>query len=297
MCDGAVEFLDQRQPDDKPFLMYVSLTVPHDPWMPPEEYLKLYPKEVIPLPKNFLPRPQGKWFSDWHGTHLRDQVLQPFPRTPEGVRDVLQRYYATVTHMDHEIGRVLDELEKKNLAESTIVIFVGDQGISLGSHGFSGKQTMYEEGIRTPLIIRHPSIKRNRLTNENLVTLMDLFPTACEIASVKVPSEVEGKSLLGLYRGVGGPIRDAVFTTFISEQHRWNVRAVRTTRYKYIKHLTTDEVELFDLQSDPLEMTNLAGIAGYEQIQRSLAGRLDQWRERSGDKRNDRMLMDTSSGQ
>jgi len=282
-CDGAVDFLDQHQSNDKPFLMYLSLTVPHDPWMPPQEYLDLYPEESIPLPNNFLPRPHGKWYSDWHGTHLRDQVLMPFPRTAEGVRDVTRRYYATVTHMDHEIGRVLDKLEKKHLSENTVVIFVADHGISLGSHGFSGKQTMYEEGIRTPLIIRHPGLKKNRRINSNMVSLMDFFPTICEVAGVDVPEDIEGKSLLRLYQGTGSPIRNEVFATFISEPHRWNVRAIRTTRYKYIKHLTTDEVELFDLQCDPDEMTNLADTASHRKIQRSLAAKLTAWRKRSGD--------------
>jgi len=288
-CDGAVDFLDQHHAKEKPFLLYLSLTVPHDPWMPPDEYLQYYPKESISLPENFLSRPRGRWFTDWHGTHLRDQVLMPFPRTPDGVRDVRQRYYATVTHMDHEIGRVLDKLEEKNLSRKTVVIFLGDHGISLGSHGFSGKQTMYEEGIRTPCIVSHPGLDNKRRINSNLVSLVDLFPTICDIAGVKVPDEVEGESLLGLYQDTGKTIRREVFTTFISEPHRWNVRAIRTERYKFIKHFTTDEVELFDLQCDPYETVNLADSKSCQQIRQTLATKLAEWRKRSGDQRNDRM--------
>ena len=125
---------------------------------------------------------------------------------------------------------------------------------------------------------------------------MDFFPTICEVAGVDVPEDIEGKSLLRLYQGTGSPIRNEVFATFISEPPRWNVRAVRTTRYKYIKHLTTDEVELFDLRSDPHEMTNLADTTSYRKIQRSLAAKLTAWRNRSGDQRNDRMLLDEFQG-
>ncbi len=284
--DAAVEYLDKRQQEDSPFLMVVSYTSPHDPWMPPGKYAEMYPPEDIPLPPNFMPRPMNgsqpfRWFTDWHGTELRDEGLWPFPRTPEGLREVRSRYYGTITHMDHQIGRILQKLDEKQLSGNTLVIFLADHGISLGAHGFSGKQTMYEEGIRLPFIMRYPKLKRGAKKCSDLITLMDVYPTICQAAKIEVPSDVEGKSVLGLYQGNEEWKRDRIYFTFVSpERHRMDVRAVRTERYKLIHHLMTDEIELYDLQEDPYEMKNLADSEEHGEIRNQLFSSLKEWRER-----------------
>jgi arylsulfatase A-like enzyme len=283
--DAAVEFLEAHRPGGKPFLLFVSYMTPHDPWTPPGEYATLYPPEDIPLPVNFMPRPMNgsqpfQYFGDWHGANLRDeQQMVPFPRTPEGVRDVRRRYYGTITHDDAQIGRILIALDRKHLADDTLVVFLADHGISLGAHGISGKQTMYEESIRLPLIMRYPRLKRGGATNTDMVSLIDIFPTLCEAAGVEVPASVEGKSLLGPYRGEPWD-REQIFASFVSpQQHRLNIRCIRTRRYKLIHHLTTDEIELYDLESDPHELSNLAGSQRMEAVQKELAARLAAWRE------------------
>jgi len=261
---------------------------PHDPWTPPGAYATLYPPQEIPLPANFMPRPMNgaqpfQYYTDWHGTNLRDeQQMVPFPRTPEGVRDVRRRYYGTITHDDEQIGRVLSTLDRQRLAADTLVLFVADNGISLGAHGISGKQTMYEEGIRLPLILRYPRLARGHPQNAGLVSLIDIFPTVCEAAGVAVPESVEGRSLLGLYRGEGPWDRAQIFASFVSpEQHRLNMRCIRTGSHKLIHHLTTDEVELYDLDRDPYELHNLAGLPEWGEVQKQLTARLAAWRERA----------------
>lgn len=284
--DAAVRFLEHRQAGDTPFLMAVSYTVPHDPWMPPGNYATMYEPAKIPLPPNFMPRPMNgatpfRWFTDWHGTNLRDEALMPFPRTPEGVRDIRSRYYGTIAHMDREIGRILDTLDAKELAGRTLVVFLADQGISLGAHGFSGKQTMYEEGIRLPMIVRYPKLKRGRAKVSKLVSLIDVFPTLCEAAGVDVPETVEGTSLLGLYQGRADWSRDRIFAAFHSPtRHRLISRCIRTERHKLIHNLTTDEVELYDLETDPYELNNLAGRESHSDLQGRLAAELLAWRKR-----------------
>lgn len=286
--DAAVEFIDAQQPGDKPFLLFVSYMTPHDPWTPPGRFATMYEPEAIEMPRNFLPRPMNgskpfQYYSDWHGMNLRDEKqMAPFPRTPEGVRDVRSRYYGTITHDDEQIGRILDKLDEKKLSNDTLVIFLADHGISLGAHGISGKQTMYEEGIRLPLIVRYPKLKRSHAKNSNLTSLIDIFPTICDAAGVPTPESVEGKSLLGLYEGKGRWDRDRIFSSFVSpERHRLNIRCIRTDRYKFVHHLTTDEVELYDLEKDPYELTNLAGQPRFEQLQNQLAGELLAWRKKS----------------
>jgi arylsulfatase A-like enzyme len=286
--DAAVEFIDAQRAGDKPFLLCVCYMTPHDPWTPPGKYATMYKPQDIKLPPNFMSRPMNgskpfRYYTDWHGTNLRDEKqMVPFPRTPEGVRDVRRRYYGTITHDDKQIGRILDALDEKNLSEDTVVIFLADHGISLGAHGISGKQTMYEEGIRLPLIVRYPRLKRSRAENSSLTSLIDIFPTVCDAAGVPVPESVEGKSLLGLYEGKGTWDRDRIFASFVSpEQHRLNVRCIRTERYKLVHHLMTDEIELYNLEKDPYELTNLAGLSRFETLQKQLAEELLAWRKTS----------------
>jgi arylsulfatase A-like enzyme len=182
-------------------------------------------------------------------------------------------------------GRLLGKLDQQRLTADTLVIFVSDQGYSMGSHGFVGKQTMYEEGITTPLIVYHPKLRRAEPASDALVSLVDLLPTICEAAGVDVPETVEGRSLLGLYQGKVEAIRDRVFASFHSPtRHYMSTRCIRTERYKLIQHLLTGEVELFDLATDPLELNNLAGKAEYARVQRQLAERLMAWRTTAEDK-------------
>jgi arylsulfatase A-like enzyme len=280
--DAAIRFLDRRNAD-KPFGICVAFTAPHDPWTPPGEYATMYAPEAMPVRANFMPRPPFKMHPSF--PTLRDQGQLPFPRTEADVRRALTQYYGMITHMDAQIGRLLDKLDQARLSDDTLVIFVGDQGYSMGSHGFVGKQTMYEEGITTPLVVYHPRLKRARPTNDALVSLVDLLPTICEAAGVAVPGTVEGRSLLGLYQGKVEAIRDHVFASFHSPTgHHMSTRCIRTQRYKLIQHLLTDEVELFDLKSDPLELHNLAGEAEYAGVQRELNDKLMAWRKTAKDK-------------
>ncbi len=290
--DAAVEFLGSKKSGGKPFLLFVSYMTPHDPWTPPGKYATMYKPSTISLPPNFMPRPMNgskpfRYYTDWHGHNLRDeQQMVPFPRTPDGVRDVRSRYYGTITHDDEQIGRIMNKLDQTRLTENTLVIFLADHGISLGAHGISGKQTMYEEGIRLPLIMRYPRLKRGSAENTNLVSLIDIFPTICDAAGVEIPESIEGGSLLGLYQGEGRWDREYIFSSFVSPaRHRLNIRCIRTKRYKLIHHLTTDEIELYDLENDPHELGNLAGLERFDKVQRQLVTRLSTWREESEDEK------------
>ncbi|MCP4608370.1 MAG: sulfatase-like hydrolase/transferase [Planctomycetes bacterium] len=283
--DAAVEFIDSHRPDSKPFLLFVSYMTPHDPWTPPGKYATMYKPQAIDLPPNFMPRPMNgskpfKYYTDWHGTNLRDEKqMVPFPRTPEGVREVRSRYYGTITHDDEQIGRILHKLDDKHLTQNTLVIFLADHGISLGAHGISGKQTMYEEGICLPLIMRYPRLKRSSAENSNLVSLIDVFPTICEAAGIAIPESVEGKSLLALYNRHVPWDRKHIFASFVSPiKHRLNIRCIRTERYKLVHHLTTEEIEFYDLETDPYELDNLAGHRRFTKLQKQLIEQLSVWR-------------------
>jgi len=148
--DAAIAFLEQHDPAT-PFLAYVSYTAPHDPRMAPAKYAALYPPEAIELPPNFLPQHP---FDNGELT-IRDEALAPWPRTPEVIREHLAAYYAMITEVDEQLGRVLDTLDARGLAAQTYVIFAGDNGLAVGQHGLMGKQNLYDHSVRVPLSLIH----------------------------------------------------------------------------------------------------------------------------------------------
>lgn len=278
--DAAVRFLNERG-RDKPFFLYVSYTTPHDPRVPPPGYEKMYDPARIPLPPNFMPQPRF----DPGTLDIRDEKLMPLPRDPDEVRRELAKYYAVTTHMDAEIGRILQTLDRLKLADNTIVIFAGDNGLAIGSHGLLGKQTMYDEGVRVPLIVRNPLVKSAEKTSDALVYLVDLFPTVCEWLGLPVPQGIEGKSLAAVYAGKERGVRDAVFGRY-DERDDPRFRMVRTDRYKLIRYLKLQREELFDLQADPYEQKDLSGDPAMRSVLWDLRQRLAEWQKSQNDRFN-----------
>ncbi len=183
----------------------------------------------------------------------RDENLAPHPRTPAVMRQHLADYYATITHLDFEVGRILGELDRLGLAENTIVIYTSDQGLAVGGrHGLMGKQNLYEH-VKPPLVVAGPGIPHGQ--SDALVYLYDLFPTICELAGAKTPPVAEGNSLLGIMHGKQTKIRDWLFTAYIAGQ-----RMIRDDRWKLIQYNASGvrNRQLFDLQQDPDELRNLA---------------------------------------
>jgi arylsulfatase A-like enzyme len=246
-ADAAIDFLENR-PREKPFYMYVSFTAPHDPRTPPGKYKEMYDPEKLPLPKNFLPVHPF----DNGEMRIRDEMLAPFPRTPEVVRRHIADYYGMISHMDAQIGRILQKLRASGAAENTIIIFASDHGLSVGRHGLLGKQNLYEHAMRPPLVFTGPGIEKGQ--SEALVYLFDLFPTACDLLSVPIPAGVEGKSLVPIIRGRAEKVRDWVLGAYKHEQ-----RMVREPRWKLIEYNVGGKKtrQLFDLENDPWEMNNL----------------------------------------
>jgi arylsulfatase A-like enzyme len=203
----------------------------------------------------------------------------PYPRTEADVRKAMALYYGMMSQLDSQIGRILAALDEQGLADNTLVLFVGDHGHSLGSHGFVGKQCMYDEGIRMPLIMRYPPIRRGSSTCDALVSLVDFFPTICQAAAIEPPAGVEGHSLLPLYAGEQPAVREHLFASHHSPgKHGMSTCCVRTKQHKLIQHLTTGETEFFDLANDPFELTNLSGKPQVAEIQSKLTAELNDWR-------------------
>jgi len=137
--------------------MYLAFNATHDPRQSPKEYIDRYPLDRIKLPENFLP--QYPHAAKVCGLGLRDEKLMPYPRTEFAVKVHRQEYFAIVTHMDDQIGRILEALEKSGKADNTYIIFTADHGLAVGHHGFCGKQNMYDHSMRVPFFIVGPDIE------------------------------------------------------------------------------------------------------------------------------------------
>ena len=250
LADSTIKFLQSRTAlhETKPFYIYIAPPVPHDPRSAEPQFHKLYDPAKIPLSPAFLPQHPF----DNGEMAVRDEKLAPWPRTPEDTKQQNADYYSCITGLDHHVGRIFAELKASGQWDNTIIIFTGDNGLSLGEHGLFGKQNLYEfGGMHVPLVIAGPGISKGK--SDALVYLMDLFPTFAEFAGAKIPDGVEGKSITPILSGKQPKVRDLLYTGYRDCQ-----RAIRDDRWKLIRYPLVDRTQLFDLSSDPHELVNLA---------------------------------------
>lgn len=272
--DAAIQFLRDYK-DEAPFFVYVAYTAPHDPRQAPEKYKQMYNPEEIALPKNFLPEHPF----DNGELRIRDERLASWPRTPNEIRKHIADYYAIITHMDAQIGRVLRVLNETGGAKNTIIVLAGDNGLAVGRHGLMGKQNLYEHSVHVPLIISGASIPKGQ-KRDAFCYLLDVFPTLCDLIGVPIPGSVEGKSLAPLVRGRKSKVRGTLFFAYKDAQ-----RGVRDERYKLIEYNIKGKrtTQLFDLQSDPWELNNLADNPTYAAHLKRLRKQLLRWKDELGD--------------
>jgi arylsulfatase A-like enzyme len=244
---------------------------PHDPRTVPKEYLDMYPPDSITLSPNCT----AHHSFDNGALDMRDELLAALPRNPHEIRRELGAYYAMITHLDAQIGRVLEVLDRKGLTDNTIIVFAGDNGLALGQHGLMGKQNLYEHSVHVPLAFSGPGIPRNE-TRESFAYLFDIFPTLCDLTGIDIPATVEGKSLVPVLENPQDRIRANVHCAFTHL-----MRSVRDERYKLIEYNVdgTRTTQLFDLQTDPWEMNNLADDPAHEHRRAALLEELIRWRD------------------
>ena len=231
-----------------PFFCYVSFNAPHDPHTVPADFPIHYDPVGIPLPPNFLP--QHPW--DNGEMQIRDETLLPWPRPPEKVRALLAEYYRYISYLDTQIGRILDSLAASPFAKNTIVIFSADSGVARGSHGLIGKQNVYEHSVRVPLIFSGPGIPAGKQTDA-MCYLFDVLPALGKICGVSAPATSEGIDFSGTLRDPSKPARTQLLFAYQNAQ-----RAVRNERWKLIRYPLVNKSQLFDLEADSQEVTNLA---------------------------------------
>lgn len=272
-ADTAIDFLTSRR-KDKPFFCYVAFTAPHDPRMPPKKYQEMYYRDRPPLPPNFRPLPA---FENGMTKNIRDENLAPYPRTREVLSDQLCEYYGMITHLDEQVGHILDALERSGQDRNTIIIYAADHGLALGSHGLLGKQSVYEHSMKCPLIVAGPGVPAGKST-EAFTYLLDVLPTVTDLTGLEPPARQAGTSLRPLWTGSRKKVRDSVFLPFSGL-----MRAVRDERWKLIVYPPINHRELFDLQADPHETKNLATDGKHAAEIERLTTLMKEWQKTVGD--------------
>jgi choline-sulfatase len=274
-ADSAIGLLRQTASrPERPFFLYVAWNSPHDPRQAPKEFVDMYPVENIEVPPNFLPQhpfDQGDY-------RVRDEKLAPFPRTPRDVQVHRREYYALITYMDRQLGRILDALENTGQSDNTCVIVTGDHGLAVGEHGLMGKQNLYDCSVRMPFIMAGPGITAGRRV-EAMMYQHSLFPTLCDLAGLPIPATVQFPSLVPLLRNERRQLFDSIYCAYRGFQ-----RMARTDQYKLILYPEAKKVQLFDIEKDPWEMNNLADDSGYSATVSELFRELKNWQEKTDDK-------------
>lgn len=260
LTDRAVAFLNR--PHDKPFLMFLSHKAVHQPFEPAERDTALFVGQ--PLPRYDVPNDAIKDKSPWKESR----------RESRGLRE-MHRYRQTLAAVDEGLGRLLQALEENGELDNTAIIYVGDNGYLMGEHGgLWDKRAPFEPSIRVPMLLRYPPWGKKGHVEDKMVLNLDLAPTLLQLAEVPPDSSLHGRSLLD-----DGPSRESfLYEYFAHEGLVPTCLAVRSARYKLVYFPLNPELgmELFDLQEDPHETTNLWGASGLAHVGREMQARLEQ---------------------
>jgi uncharacterized sulfatase len=249
----AIKLMEQNR--ERPFFLAVGFYRPHCPYIAPRKYFELYPLEAIAAART-------------NADDVRDVPTAALPQQPRNygldehaMREAIRAYYASISFVDAQVGRLLDALDRLKLADDTIVVFWSDNGYMLGEHGQWMKNKLFEESARVPLVIAAPGSKGNGRASPRTVELLDLYPTLADLAGLKPPPGLQGKSLRPLLDTPDAPWKHPAVTQVRrdGEGETFMGYSLRTQRWRYTEW---DEgkrgVELYDHESDPGEQTNLS---------------------------------------
>ncbi len=297
VCRASCDFI--REHRDEPFVLWTSIPDPHWPLTSPEPYASMFPPEKVTLPPWVSGEMEGK--PERHRVYW--EMMQLATESEADVRRMIAMYYGMIRFIDDGVKMILDTLEETGLREDTIVVFCSDHGDLMGEHCLTEKGgMMYDCLVRVPLILSWPGHLPEGHRDENLVSLIDVAPTLLSLTGLNAPLAVQGSILPPL---PGSQPRDAVFAEYaaggprVTLEHirrfpfvegRRRVYAylrereaegrphmVRTHRWKYVHDPMGDMDELYDLQSDPWELHNLAGYSAYAAVIAEMQRKLLDW--------------------
>jgi len=277
----TIKMMRDHHPDKTgvPFFLGVGFYRPHTPYVAPTHYFDWYPLEDI---DPFIAPADDRDDIPPIAYSVRDDEKD---LTLDQRREVIQAYYASISLMDAQVGRVIAALEEMGLADDTIVVFLSDHGYHLGSHDQWQKQSLFEEAARVPLIIAMPGQSANGRPAPGLVELVDIYPTLAALAGLTGPDYLQGVNLAPMLKDPDERVRDSAYSSLLSVFRGENdefaytkIRghSVRTERYRYTEWADgMFGAELYDYENDPNELTNLAARAPHESVRVRLKWMLD----------------------
>jgi arylsulfatase A-like enzyme len=322
ITDLSLEWLEGGRDPDRPFLMMCQHKAPHRNWQPGPDHLTLYDGETIPEPttlfddwsgrgtaareqemtiarhltendlklvppRNLTPAQRARWDAAYgpknaafRSANLAGEALMRW-KYQRYVKD----YLRCVASVDDNVGRLLRFLDEAGLAEDTLVVYTSDQGWYLGEHGWYDKRWMYEESLRMPFLVRWPGVVRAGSVNADLCQNLDFAETFLDAADVPIPGGMQGRSLVPLLAGRAVDWRQAIYYHYYEHPAEHNVQrheGVRTRRYKLIHFYRLGEWELYDLERDPDELSNVYGQEAYERVTEDLKAELRRLRQQYG---------------
>lgn len=269
----SIKLLEQYKTADKPFFLAVGFFRPHCPYIAPKKYFDMYPTDQITIPKE----------------QPNERATKPKPAfainpsnygLPEAdLKRAIQAYYASITFMDAQLGRITEALDRLGLADNTLVVFWSDHGYLLGQHGQWMKQSLFEESARVPLIIAGPGVPARNAVSPRTVEFVDLYPTITDLCNLTPPHKLAGQSLRPLLSNPTAPWdKPAVTQTArgnAKQGNRFMGYSLRNERYRYTEWDNgTKGAELYDHQSDPHELTNLADSKDHQKLRQQLHDQL-----------------------
>ena len=276
--DHAITFLNDAKQQEKPFFIYAAFNAPHDPRQAPKEFIDMYPLSRMQMPENFIP--QYPYKDDIGCSEkLRDEHLAPMPRTELAVKTHRSEYYALITHLDVQIGKILDALDANGQADNTWIFFTADHGLAVGHHGLIGKQNMYDHSVRVPFLVAGPGVAKGA-KNDNAIYLQDVMATALDLAGAEKPKHVFFNSLVPLLNGEQKQSSyDSVYGAYLDVQ-----RAVTHDGWKLIAYPKAKVLRLYHLAEDPQEMHDLAANPEQAAMKKQMFERLVKLSADLGDK-------------
>jgi iduronate 2-sulfatase len=267
----TMELLQKHK--DSPFFLAAGFVRPHYPMVAPRQYFEPYDWKKITLPEvpegdlNDIPK---------LGIASTKNATNPIGEYPDNQKRMWAAYYASVQFMDEQVGRIIDELDRLGLRESTAIVFTSDHGYHLGEHTFWQKSNLHEDVLRVPLIISAPGFTPGR--SSSIVELVDMFPTLSDLAGLDIPESVQGKSLVPILQDTSATVKDSALS--FNKGH-----GMRTAHWSYMRYNDQTE-ELYDMDKDAQQFTNQATNPEYAAQVKRMRTQLDQRLQASGLKKN-----------
>jgi len=268
ITDDALSQMSALEKSGKPFFLAVGLIRPHLPFGAPAKYLELYRETDLPA----IPHPAKPTHpTTWHGSG-EFMKYNRWGRNPnvdaDFANEVRRHYAACVSYVDEQVGRILNRLDELGLRENTVVVLWGDHGWHLGEHGIWGKHSLFEESLRSPLIIAYDGVPEPGVATSAVVETLDVFPTLCEVAGLPAPEFLQGVSLQEI-------LKDPKSSGHAAIAYTRRGRTIRTDSHRLIVQ-RDGYVELYDHQTDATETLNVAGHepGRVEQLMKQLDDRL-----------------------